>query len=570
MTRRAAILIAAWMPAADLAAPSEARTGEAVPVAARVAESPRAWEIPIAERLGAHLQYLGSDSLAGRAPGTPGGAAAAAYIAARLTEFGLEPAGPHASWHQPVPFHGGRPLSGAHLRIETTAPEGGSVDPPETTLVLGRDYLLGATGAGTSIARPASVVFAGYGIVAPEYDYDDYRAVDVRGAVAAYLEGEPESGDASYFDGPQRTVHAYAETKRRQALARGARGSILLLPPAAMATWNDLQREYAFEHRTLAYDVTRNLTLVMNPAAAPLLFHDAEQTFEEVCALAAEGKVRSFPLPSRLSFRGRFRERDFTAPNVAGMLRGNDPLLREEWVLLSAHYDGLGVGPAVRGDSVYNGVIDNASGTAALLEIAHDLSVRRARLRRSLLFLFTTGEESGLLGARYYCDHPLVPLHRTVANLNLDGLAFLDRFDDVVPVGAEELDLRGLLDRTAAAMNLGVGRVPALFSLRDQLLRGDHYAFAVNGIPSFLVQEGISYRGLDSGEAIQSLLAWGREVYHSPFDDLRQPIRLEASCLHLELLAALAESLACTLDPPRWMPGAAFEGARLRARAEGR
>jgi Zn-dependent M28 family amino/carboxypeptidase len=550
----AAMLLIALVPWGGSFFPDPAIAEYPAPVASGAPMSPRLDDCLIAGRLSAHMQYLGSDSLRGRAPGTAGGAAAAAYIAARLAAFGVEPAGSDGSWYQQVPMHGGTPLPGTRLRIEVGRSGSASRGTNEITLRLGEDY----------------VVFVGYGIVAPEYDYDDYRAVEVREAVVAYLEGEPESSDPSFFAGDRRTVHAFAETKRREALARGVRGSILLHPPADAVAWSDLQRDYGFEHRTLAYDISRNLTLVLNATAGASLFHGADHSLDEVGAMKAAGTVRSFPLATRLSFRGRFRERDFTAPNVAGVVRGSDPLLRDEWVLLSAHYDGLGVGPPVRGDSIYNGVVDNASGTAALLEIARAFAAEPSRLRRSVILLFTTGEESGLLGALYYCDHPLVPLHRTVADLNLDGLAFLDLFDDVVPVGSEEMDLGGLLGAVAVGQGLNVSRIPALFSLPDEFLRGDHYAFAVQGVPSFLVQEGISYRHLDPVDAAQRLLAWGRETYHSPFDDLSQPIRLEASCQHLALLAALAESLACTSEPPQWRPGSPFAGARLRARAEGR
>ena len=519
-------------------------------------------------RLAAHLQFLGSDSLRGRAPGTTGGNTAANYIAERLREFGLDPGGSDGSWFQPVPIHGGLPLPGTRLRI--AFPKEGDRRGAELELRLGEDYLLGSIGAGTSIARPAPVVFVGYGIVAPEYDYDDYRLLDVRNAVVVYLDGEPASFDPSYFAGPEETPHALPDTKQRQALARGARGSILIRRTGSPEEWSQIQREYGFEHRTLAYDLSRQLNVVLHEAVADSLLRDSGRSFAEILEMDRAGTMRSFPLRIQASFRGKFRERDYTSPNVIGFLRGSDPIRREEWVLLSAHYDGLGVGLAVDGDSIYNGVVDNASGTAALLEIARALAAGRERLQRSVAFVFTTGEESGLLGATYYCDHPRVPLHRTVANLNVDGLAFLDRFEDVVPLTGERLDLKGLLDGVAGARGLTISPVPPVFSQREEFLRGDHYAFALAGVPAFMVQEGSAYRSLGSGEGLLRLMQWGSEIYHTPMDDLDQPLRLEAACQHVELLTALAEALAGVAVPPGWAPDSPHAGARLRTLAEER
>lgn len=517
-----------------------------------------------ASRLAAHIQFLGHDSLRGRAPGTPGGQAAAEYIAARLREYGIDPAGPHGSWFQPVPIHAGRPSPGTRLRIQGPR--------RSVTLALGDDYLLYTTGAATLIPSPVPMVFAGYGISAPEYDYDDYHDIDVRGAVAVFLSGEPPSADSAYFDGDHLTAHALPETKQRQALAHGARGSLLIPSPRETAgpQWSGLQAEFSFPHRALPYGAAKNLAAVLHPRAAEFLFHHARRSFREIMHADSCGRMESFPLHPRLCFHGSFQEEDLTAPNVVGQLRGSDPLLREQWIVLSAHYDGLGTGRPVRGDSIYNGVIDNASGVAALLEVARAMEAHPRRAPRSVLFLFTTGEESGLLGARYYCDHPLAPLHRTAAHLNFDGLAFLDMFDDVTGVGAGESTLEEILQRVAAGLGLAVSPIPALFSGHDEILRGDHYAFASAGIPSLLVQEGTAYRNIGSDEGLRRLVAWGRETYHTPFDDLAQPIRVEAAFQHLQLLAALSDTLARTLIVPQWKPGSPFAAARLRTLAEER
>ncbi len=517
-----------------------------------------------AGRLAAHIQFLGQDSLRGRAPGTPGGEAAAAYIAARLREFGLEPAGPRGSWYQQVPIHASEPLPGTQLRLERL--------PSGVELALGHDYLLYTTGAATFIAEPAPMVFVGYGIVAPEYDYDDYHEVDVRGAVVVFLSGEPVSTDTAWFEGDRSTPHSFPDAKQRQALARGARGSILIPSPrdAGPYRWSDLRTEFAFPHRSLVYGASRHLAVVINPRTTEFLFHRSGRTWRDVCRSDSAGRMESFPLRTRLSFRGSYRERDYTSPNVVAMLRGSDPLLREQWIVLCAHYDGLGVGPAARGDSIYNGVIDNAAGTAALLEIARAMEAHPRRAPRSVLFLFTTGEESGQLGARFYCDHPVAPLHRTIACLNIDGLAFLDLFDDIVGVGAANSTLDDILANVAADLELRVSPIPAIFEGDDEIVRGDQYAFASAGVPSLLVQEGLAYRHLPPDEGLRQLIRWGREVYHTPFDDLAQPISVDAAFQHLQLLAALADTLSRTFVVPQWRPGSPHAAARLRTLAEER
>lgn len=511
-----------------------------------------------AGRLAAHIQFLGQDSLRGRAPGTPGGEAAAAYIAARLREFGLEPAGPQGSWYQQVPIHASEPRPDTRLLIQ--GPRN------SVTMALGHDYLLYTTGAATFIPEPVPMLFVGYGIVAPEYDYDDYHNVDVRGAVAVFLSGEPVSNDPAWFEGTRPTPHSFPDAKQRQALARGARGSILIPSPrdAGRYRWSDLRTEFAFAHRSLPYGAARNLAIMANPRSTEFLFQRSGQTWRDVCRSDSAGHLESFPLRTRLSFQGVYRERDYTAPNVVGMLRGSDPLLREQWVVLCAHYDGLGVGPAARGDSIYNGVIDNASGTAALLEIARAMEAHPRRAARSVLFLFTTGEESGQLGARYYCDQPIAPLHRTVACLNIDGLAFLDTFDDVVGVGAETSTLDEILARVAADLRLELSAIPEIFSGNHEVVRGDHYAFASAGVPALLVQEGLAYRNLSAEEGLRRLLRWGQDVYHTPYDDLTQPMRVDAAFQHLQLLAAFADTLARTPVVPQWRPGSPFAAARLR------
>lgn len=510
-----------------------------------------------------HATRLGDDALAGRAPGTEGGAAAAAYIADQLRALGLEPPAATHSYTQPVPLHGAMPLDACRLVLSR----------PDTTvtLELWRDYLLYATGDETEVAAARPVIFAGYGIVAPEYDYDDYHSIDVEDAIVVFLEGEPRASDPWYFDGRFETHHAQVGVKQRLALSKGAAGSILLQSEETLgdASWARLQREFRFEHVTLGYGVPGNLSLIVSARGARELFAGSRHDLDETWAMDAEGTVESFPLETRLSFRGAFATRDFLSPNVVATVPGTDAALAASYVLISAHYDHLGVGTPVRGDSIYNGLIDNASGVAACLEMARVFS-STGGLRRSLLFVFLTAEETGLLGSRHYVENPLVPLHRTVANLNVDGIAFLDTFDDVVGVGARYSTLGASVEETARALSLHVSPVPEPLLNRDVFEQSDQLAFALAGIPSVLVQEGTDFRTLGPLTARRRLLEWGQDVYHTPFDDASQPIDLDAAREHLEVLLDLVRRVANANEAPTWYEDAPFALARMQSIAEGR
>lgn len=524
--------------------------------------APIAGEAVSLEALRRHTFFLGDDAQEGRAPGTPGAEAAARYIAGELERAGLRPLGRGGAGFQDVPLHGTTPTDQTELLVTSGCHSG--------PLRLGEDYVLFTGGVQTLIPRDVPLVFAGYGIVAPEFDYNDYQGLDVEGKVVVVLEGEPESDDPAYFAGRQPTVYATAEAKQRIALSRGARGSLLV--PSALEPerdWVRLRREYAFEHLSLAYSLPRHLSARVHPAATAPLFCDADWDLDAVHRMERDHTLRSFPLAARVRFRGEFRERDFFGRNVVALLPGGDPKLADTYVLVSAHYDHLGVGPPVEGDRIYNGVIDNAVGVAGVLEIARVLAARPEPPARSVVFLFPTAEEEGLLGSLYYLDHPLVPVHRTVANVNVDGLAHVDTFADVVGIGAEKSTLGETLVRVAARRGLEVSEIPPL-ARAEPFNFSDQAAFAEVGVPALLVNEGLHWSRHTPEEALARYAEWGRTRYHQPSDDLAQPLNFEASRQHVDLLANLVWEIANDPEPPRWHPGRAEALAQLRTRAEGR
>jgi len=515
-----------------------------------------------ADSLKQHMAYLGSDALQGRGTGTPGERLAAEYLSRHFAALKLAPINRNRTYFQSIPMHGSTAQSASQLTLfhENQTHE----------FSLQRDYLLYKSGAATFVPQPVPLVFVGYGIIAPEFDYNDYQKLDVTGKIVVFLSGEPFSNDPAYFDGPHHTVYAAPEAKQRIAIAQGAVGSILIPSPREEPNhWNYWVNVFSFEDVQLAYSVTSNLSVIMNPNAATRLFNGAEFDLPAVFEQDRKGIIHSFPLATQISFRGKFIERDFLAVNVLALLEGRERPPNDSYLLISAHYDHLGIGRPVAGDSIYNGVFDNAAGVAAVLELARAFTLTE-RPKYSIIFLLTTGEEKGLLGSAYYTENPVRPLYKTIANLNIDGLALFDLFHEVIGIGAEFSSLEQTLAQVAATGGFSVGQLPPVFSAFESFARSDQLSFAKAGIPALLVAEGLQYENQTPEAGLQKILDWNRRIYHTPFDDLNQEMNLEAATRHCRFLFALAYTLANSPTPPVWKPGTRFHNARLRSIAEKR
>jgi hypothetical protein len=517
------------------------------------------------ERLQRHIQVLAADELEGRGTGTRGGDLAARYLAGALERLGWRPLGGDG-YQQLVPMHASTPTAASRLTLTTARAE----DHP---LELSEDYVLFTGGDQTLVPEPAELVLVGYGIVAPEFDHNDYQDHDVTGKIVVFLAGEPPSEDPEFFQGAEPTVYSSSEIKQRTAISRGAVGSVLLPPPRDVRhpSWAAWQREFGFEHVTLAYSVPRHLSLVLRPAVADeLLLEPLGTSTVDLYAAAQDHRLRSRSLDAALEFRGEFTERDFLAANIVALWPGRDPELRDSYVVLSAHYDHLGVGPPMRGDPIYNGVVDNALGVAGVLEIARVLAEEQRPLRRSVIVLLTTGEEKGLLGSSYFVDHPPVPLARIVANVNVDGLAFFDDFEDVIGIGGELSTLGSTLGDVTRHLDLEVGSVPPFFWVSEALKLSDQYAFAQAGVPAILISEGFTTTNRRRSEAVAYSIRWGMERYHTPFDDLEQRLDLRAAAKHTEVILTFVQAVANSPMAPRWYRGTPYRYQRLLTLAEAR
>lgn len=507
------------------------------------------------------LYFLAQDSLEGRASGTKGGSIAAKYIADQYFKYGLDRITKDDTYYQNIPMHGSIPLNSSQLTL--------FYNNDTIQLKYSDDYFLYRSGQQTFIPKPLQLVFVGYGIIAPEFDYNDYQSVNVEGKIVVYLDGEPYSTDDEYFDGKVPSIYSYPESKRRIAIARGASGTIQI-PLNYFENWEKIKNDFSFEDVTLAYSPSSNLNIILNPKDADKLFYGSQFSFDDVIDMQKDNKIESFPLETKIKFKGVFKERNFISPNVIGMITGSDPVLKDSYLIISAHYDHLGIGPAVNNDSIYNGALDNAIGVSVLLELARTFSSLENKPKRSIIFIATTGEENGLLGAAYYTDNPLVPLYKTIADINIDGIAMFKDFISIIGIGSEFSNLNDWLNATAEQYDLLLQNIPPQFDSYDAFNKSDQLAFALAGIPSILVLEGTKNKSKSEKEILEAFIDYYLNYYHTPFDDLKQSIDFEAAAKHTKILFDFCYRLANSNSTPQWKPGSPFINERLRSIAEKR
>ncbi len=508
-----------------------------------------------------HLEVLADDSLKGRAVGTNGAEIAADYISNFFSSLNLNKISKDNSYFQNIPMHGSIPLNSSELIL--------ILDKDSMHLSFADDYFLYRSGQQTFMPAFLPVVFVGYGIVAPEYDYNDYQSVDVEGKIVVYLDGEPNSDDEEFFDGPLPTIYSNAESKRRIAFARGCAGTIQI-PINSYNKWEDIQKDFQFEDVTLAYSVSGNLNILLNPDTADKLFFGSKYSLNDVIEMSNENRIKSFDLNTKMRFRGLFKERDFISPNIIGMVQGSDPELKNTYIIISAHYDHVGIGEPVKGDSIYNGALDNALGVSVLLELSKSFASLETKPKRSIIFLTTTGEEKGLLGSIYYTDNPLVPLYKTIANINIDGIAMFKDFSSIVGIGSEYSTLDKYLQESADKYKLEVQSIPTQFRQVEAFNNSDQLAFAKAGIPSIIVLEGTKNLTKSEDEVVEAFIDYYINLYHSPFDDLNQEIDFKAAEKHAKLLFDFCYQLANSKNAPEWKSGVPYINARLQSVAEER
>jgi len=498
------------------------------------------------------IKVLASDEFQGRSPGSPGEEKTIAYVTESFRSLGLSPGNPDGSFTQKVPLVGITAVSRS-LRFERGA-SGRTLDP-------GKDYVSFTKRVVDAATADGEVVFVGYGAVAPEYQWDDFKDIDVQGKVILMLINDPPGQDI--FGGRAMTYYGRWTYKFETAAARGAAGALIVheTGPAGYP-WEVVQGSWMGEQFDLVAP-DKNLGRAAIEGWIPLdqaraLAAMAGRDFEELKRAAGQRDFRPVPLGIRVKADVTNKLRTIDSANVAARIQG--AAAPDEIVIYCAHWDHFGMDPSRPGDNVFNGAKDNASGTAALLELAEAFRKLPAPPRRSVLFLAVTAEEQGLLGSRYYAANPLYPLERTVGALNIDGINVLGKTGDVTVVGMGQSTLDDLAGQVASKQGRSLRPDPE--PEKGFYYRSDHFPFARVGVPAFDPDEGVEFIGKPEKWGLEMRQRYTDEDYHKPSDEVKPYWDLSGAVDDLRLLYGMGYHLAMSSDWPEWKPTSEFRAIR--------
>ena len=509
-------------------------------------------------RLRHYVAVLSDDSLAGRGPSTKGDLLATSYIASEFKAMGLEPAGESNFYFQQVPMIGisVKPFS-LDLRKGANS----------ISLKFVDDFVgFSGTHDKSVILKDIEVVFVGYGIEAPEQNWDDYKGYDVKGKILLMLNDDPPSGDPSFFGGKGRTYYGRWTYKFEIASRKGALGAIILhTTPTAGYPFQVWQSSWSREQFDLEGDATAPLKLkgATTEEATRRCIAMAGFDLSKLQQDATQKTFKPVPLGIKLSATMKISARRLETRNVVGVLRGSDPGLSKQYVVFSAHHDHLGVGRPVRGDSIYNGALDNASGISMMLNMARAFSIMNPRPKRSLVFAAVAAEEYGLLGSQYYANHPTVPLKDIVANINTDGMNIWGKTSDITFLGWERSSLKEDVEAVARELQMMIS--PDAYPEKGFFYRSDHFNFAKVGIPSLSYEPGGVFVGKPGDYAKEVKQKYEEQNYHQPSDELTGDWVFDGAMNDCEFILRLALRLAEKSDLPMWNKGDEFEAGRLKA-----
>lgn len=492
-----------------------------------------------------HVQYLADDKLEGRLTGSEGYRKAAQYVADHFKQYGLEPGGTDG-YLQPVKFEVQRVVaSQSKLSLKNAG--------TDTPVSIGDSALLGSR-----LPQPkqldAPLVFVGYGLHIPEANYDDFAGLDVRGKVIVYINGGPGNISGA-LKASARSAQDFVSFVEKQ----GVVGTVTIPNPKSMDIPWDRMRLAASQAGMRIADVDMQdshrpiFTATWNPAHADELLTGSGHSINELLALADAGKpLPRFALRPALKASVTVNTESVESPNVVGILRGSDARLKNEYVVYSAHLDHVGVGEPIKGDKIYNGAMDNASGIASMLEIAEALHASHAPLKRSVLFVAVCGEEKGLLGSRYFAGKPTVPQQSMVADINTDMFLPLFPLNYLVVYGAAESTLGDDINAVAGPLDVRViaDRAPD----RNIFIRSDQYNFIRAGVPSIMPDVAAQANSPEE----KQLEEWLKARYHAPSDDAQQPLDLAAAAKFDKLILQLIERVANAPGKPQWKPDSYF------------
>ncbi len=501
----------------------------------------------------------------GRAPGTPGEEKTIAYLTRQFQSLGLKPGNPDGTWIQKVDLIGYT----SHPTAGITA--GGK----RIALAFPDDYVAASRHdrAETKVEN-SDIVFVGYGVVAPEYGWDDYKGVDVRGKTILMLINDPPvpapgaaPGDTAHLDstmfkGKAMTYYGRWTYKYEIATAKGAAAAIIIHEtgpagyPYDVVKGSFAQEQFDVPSADAEQRVPVEGWITLDKAKA--IFAAAGRSFDSLKAAAARKDFRPVPLNAKASFDVKIGVRRIQSRNVVAKLEGTDR--KDEYVIYTAHWDHLGRDSTLKGDQIYNGASDNASGTAGLLEIAKAFAALSPAPRRSVLFLSVTAEEKGLLGAKYYAEHPLYPLTRTAADINMDGLNQWGRTKDMTVIGLGNSTLDDILKRVLATDERVIR--PDAEPEKGFYYRSDHFEFAKQGVPALYVDAGVEYIGKPAGYGMQKRDEYTTRDYHRVSDEVNPDWDLSGAVDDLRALFRVGYVAAQMDGMPQWKPGTEFKAKR--------
>jgi Zn-dependent M28 family amino/carboxypeptidase len=504
------------------------------------------------ERIRAHVKFLASDLLEGRGVGARGGDLATEYISAQFALVGAKPSGDAGTYFQNLTLVGVNPQPTSTLKVGSTS-------------FHWLDDFVGVTyQQKTDAAFDADAIFVGHGIVAPEYQWDDYAGVDVKGKVVVLFTNEPPSDDPKFFTGRAMTYYGRWTYKYEEAARHGAVAAIIIhTTPTASYGWDVVRGSWAREDSQVKLAPGAEQL-----ALAAWVTKDAGETLAaslgiSVDALLKMADTRGFkamPLPMRISGKAPATVREIHTRNVVAKIEGSDPKLKNEAVIFSAHWDHLGIGDPVQGDAIYNGAADNATGCAMIMEIARAWAALPEKPKRSAIFLAVTAEEAGLRGSEYYGQHPVIAAGRTAADINLDMFMPWGRARDVNVTGAERTTLYPLVQE--AAKRFGLTITPDPRPEAGTYYRSDHFSFARVGIPAFSIDQGIDLLGKPAGTGKKLFDEFEDKHYHQPSDEYHDDWDFTGMEHYARFAMLIGVNTANLSKLPTWQAGDEFLAAR--------
>ncbi len=493
-----------------------------------------------------HVKFLADDSLEGRDTGSDGLRKAESYAVEQLQKAGLDPAGT-TGFFQPIRFN--------QFQIDEAKSSLTLINNGQSTPIsFVDDAFISTRLTRASTAGTGSLVFIGYGLKIPEKNLDELSGLDLKGKIVVYLAGSPSDVPSALASHYQTVAERWKSLR-----AAGAVGLIAIANPASMdIPWSRISMNRNHPSMDLAdpeFNEVAGLKFAVsyNPASAEALFAGSGHTFAELAALGKDRKpLPHFPLKTSLHVKATVVVTPVESANIVAKLPGSDPDLKNEFVVLSAHIDHVGIGAPINGDTIYNGAMDDGSGTALVLDVAADFKAHPEKLQRSILFVLVTAEEKGLLGSKYFAAHPTVPAKSIVADINVDMFLPIVPLKVLAILGLDESDLGARA--AAVTKSFGVSPQPDPEPLRNIFIRSDQYSFIKKGVPSIMMD--VSYV---PGSPEQKIFKdWLTTRYHAPSDDVNQPVELQAAALYEEITRRLLVDTANASARPQWNPDSFF------------